>query len=189
MKKIIIKTVLPVAAFALLFAACKKKDDAQPVEQELITTLKFALTDTAGHTDTFVYRIENGFGSTSQGTVRIDTVKLRPLAHYASACLLLNEKATPAENTTEEILTERNVHLFLYQSTPATGAGSVSFTGGSRDFNNLPFNQTGTIVAGAAGSGTLVINLMHEPTDKNGTTPATSGGETDAEVQFPVVIQ
>lgn len=189
MKKQAFQVTIIISAITLAFAACKKKPTPVPDEQELITTMKLIVTDTAGNSQTFIYKIENGFGTTTAGITQIDTVRLAANATYTVATELYNEKASPVENTTEEILREQDEHLFLYQSTPATGAGSIAFSSGSKDENNLPFNQAITFRTEAAGSGMLQINLMHQPTNKNGATPAASGGETDAEAMYPVRIQ
>lgn len=189
MKKQIISAVILIALSATAFTACKKKEQPVPAEQEVITTMKLNVTDTANVTRTFIYKIENGFGNTSAGTVQIDTVKLQPNRTYTVTTTLYNEKANPVEDITEEVLAEKEAHLFLFISTPATGAGSIGFTNGSKDANNAPFNQTITFTTGSAGTGTLQVNLMHEPTNKSGLTTAASGGETDAEANFPVKIQ
>lgn len=175
--------------FAAAFSACNKKTTPKPVEQELITTVKLLVTDSSGFARTFIYKVENGIGSTTTGTIQIDTVTLVPNKTYYVTAELYNEKITPAENITEEVLDEKNAHLFLYQSVPASGAGSIIFSNGSKDGNNLPFNQTITFLSGNAGIGSLQVNLIHEPTNKNGVTPDLSGGETDAQAIYPVRIQ
>lgn len=188
MKKIVIIVVL-LALIATMFAACKKPDDPIVVEEELITTVKLNVTDSNNVTKTFIYKVENGFGSTTQGNVQIDTIMLQPGYLYSYSIEVLNESENPAEDITEEILEERDEHLFLFSSSPATGAGALMQNDGSKDNNNLPFNQTGKLQTGGAGHGMLTINLMHAPTDKNGTTPDASGGETDAQVTYHVMLQ
>ena len=80
-------------------------------------------------------------------------------------------------------------HLFVFQSAPATGAGSISFSNGSKDADGAPFNQTIDFTTDAMGSGQLTVTLKHEPTNKSATDPASAGGETDAQAIFPVTIQ
>src|SRR5690606_14714762 len=169
-----------ILAGALLAGACKKTDTPQPDEQELITTARLSLTS-GGVTQTFTYRVENGFNSSTPGTVIIDTIRVAPNTVYDMSIDMLNEKASPVDNITEEIVEEQDEHLFLYVSTPAAGAGSLAFSNGSKDANGAPFNRTGTITSGAAGSGTLVLSLIHAPTDKNGATTDACGGETDVQ--------
>jgi len=189
MKQTTIYAALLFITLGVTMSACKKEDSPKPVEQELITTMRLLVTDSMGFNATFTYKVENGFGGTTQGTVRIDTVKLAPGKNYFVTTELYNEKVSPAENITTEVIAESNEHLFLYQSTPSMGAGSLTFFNGSVDSNGKPFCQTIALTTGAAGNGQLQVNLMHAPTDKNGTTPNASGGETDAEAIFPVRIQ
>jgi hypothetical protein len=191
MKKTII-VAIAIALIATMFASCKKDDpvvDPVVTEEELITTMKLTVSDTSGGTWSFIYKVENGFGSSSQGTVQIDTIKLAPAKVYTYSIEVLNESENPVENITEEVLEEKDEHLFLIISNPASGAGSLASSEGSKDNQNLPFNQTGKFTAGAAGTGTLTISLLHEPTNKNGTTTAATGGSTDAEAVFPVMLQ
>ncbi len=188
------KSIFKMAAMALIataaFSSCKKGDDPVPVEQELITTIKLTLTNNANTSDmhTYTYKVENGFNSSTQGTIIADTLQLNANASYSTSLQVLNEKASPVENTTLEIIKEQTAHLFLFNSVPASGAGSVVFSNGNKDTNGKPFNLTGTLTAGAAGGGKLNLYLMHEPTNKNGTTPDEAGGETDVASTFPVHI-
>ena len=190
MKKVIY-SIFAIAVFTISFTACKKDEVTEPVvvEEELITTLKINVTDSNNNSQSFVYKIENGFGSTTQGTIVIDTVKLMPDYIYSYTLEVLNESEDPAEDVTEEVLSERDEHLFFLSSNPSTGMGSVVMSEGSKDSQNLPFNQSGKLTTGSAGSGYLTITLLHAPTDKNGNSTAATGGETDAEAIFPVVLQ
>ncbi|RYZ33913.1 MAG: hypothetical protein EOP49_35200 [Sphingobacteriales bacterium] len=169
--------------------SCTKPENPVPVEQELITTLRLNIKDAAGITQTFDYKIENGFGNSNQGTIDIDTVRLLPNSTYTVITQVLNEKESPAEDITQEVISENSDHLFLYLSNPATGAGSISATGGNLDNNMLPFNQAATLTTGPAGSGKFTVYLIHAPQDKSAASPAAAGGETDVEAAFPVMIQ
>lgn len=191
MKTQLLKTGAAVLFASLVFTACKKNDNnPAPDEQELITTIKLTLTNSSNATDvhTYTYKVENGFNSTSPGTVVADTLKLQAGVQYKSAIAVLNEKATPVADVTSEIIGEKDEHLFLYNSVPVTGAGSVMFSGGALDNNSKPFNLTGVLTGNTPGQGKLNLFLMHQPTDKTGTTPATSGGETDVAAVFPVMV-
>ncbi len=99
-----LKISLFVLAMVTLFAACKKDDNNIPIpdEQELITTMKLSVSNGSGFSQTFTYKVENGFGGTTPGTVQIDTVKLAPNSTYTVSVQLLNEKETPAEDTYRE---------------------------------------------------------------------------------------
>jgi hypothetical protein len=187
MKLYFIKTALFTTATIALFS-CQTGDDPVPVpvEQELVTTVKLIVTNSSGFNKTFTYKVENGFGSTTPGTVTKDEVILEPNKEYNLEVQLLNEKKTPVENITEEVISENNDHLFIYQATPA---GLLTFTNGSKDAANNPFNQRLTLTTTNAGSGELTVTLKHNPTNKNATTPDAAGGETDAEANFTVKVQ
>lgn len=188
MKKQIILASIAFSSLLLGATACNKTDNPEPDEQELITTAK--LTFTAGGTSqTFTYKVTNGFGSGTPGTVSIDTIRLAPNTDYAVSAQILNESATPVEDITTEILEKQLEHLFLYASTPASGAGSLTFSNGNKDSAGNQFNLTGTMRSGAAGSSSLDMYLMHAPTNKNAGTPTASGGETDVHAIFPVRLQ
>lgn len=191
MKNNIIKYATIATLAAVSFTSCKKDKVATPtpVEQELITTVKLVVTDGAGFNKTFVYKVENGFGSTSQGTITKDSVLLTPNKTYNVEVQLLNEKTSPATDETVEVKNENTEHLFMYQSSPASGAGSVAFRDGSKDDKGAAFNQAGKLKTDVAGNGTLTITLKHQPTNKAATTPDDAGGETDVEAIFNVKLQ
>lgn len=191
MKNNIIKYSTIVATAILSLTACNKEKVATPtpVEQELITTVKLVVTDGTGFNKTFVYKVENGFGSATQGTITKDSILLAPNKTYNVEVLLLNEKATPSTDETAEVKEENTEHLFLYQSAPASGAGSIVFSDGSKDDNGNAFNQTGKLKTDAAGNGTLTITLKHQPTNKAASSPDAAGGETDVEANFNVKLQ
>lgn len=191
MKKQITIISAAMLLLASLLTACSKDKvtNPAPVEQELITTLSLHISDsTIGFQKHFSYRVENGFG-TGSGNIEIDTVKLEPNHTYNVIVSIANEQTSPAEDVTGEVINENTEHLFLYNSSPLSGAGSISTSDGSKDDNGKPFNQTINFTTGASGNGSLIVTLKHQPTNKDAGTIAGSGGETDAEATFPVVIQ
>lgn len=191
MKNTFVKFVALTFLAATTFAACKKVDNETapvPEEQELITTVKLLLTDGSGNTKTYAYKVENGFGD-NPGTVSVDTLVLEPNKSYDAEVLVLNEKENPAEDITEEVLAENEEHLFVFESAPATGNGSVAMADGSKDAAGKAFNQKIKLTASTTGKGGLTVTLKHLPTNKAATTASAAGGETDAEAIFPVKIQ
>lgn len=177
----------------VLFSACSKSDDdiiENPGvnEEELITTVNLIITNNSGFNQTFTYKVDNGIGSSDPTPPVIDDVMLDANTIYNVELQILNEAESPAENVTEEILEENLAHLFLFESAPASGAGSITFSNGNTDDNGEPLNQTLIFTTDAAGDGQLTVTLKHEPVDKNATTPASAGGETDAQAIFPVKL-
>lgn len=177
-------------AFLFLLSSCSKDDTPQPEEQELITTIRLIVTDSAGTARTFNYRVENGFGSTAPGSVDVDSMILPAnlVNDYLVEVRVLNESATPVDDVTDEIVQERDEHLFLFAPTPS-GSSTIGIANGSTDNNGRPFNQTIRLSTISGGSGTLTVTLLHAPTNKNGQTPAEAAGETDAEAVFPFRIE
>ncbi len=192
MKSNIIKFSFITVLATLSFTACKKDKvtTPEPVEQELITTVRLKVTKLDDMSiKTFTYKVENGFGSTTQGTVTIDSIILSANKEYNVEVELLNEKENPAEDVTKEVKEESNEHLFIYQSNPTTGNGSIGFGMGNKDGNGNPLNQTIKFLTAGAGKGAITVTLKHEPTNKAATTPDAAGGETDVEATFPVRLQ
>jgi hypothetical protein len=127
----------------LTIAACNRDDTPAPVEQELITTIRLIVKDSAGTARTFDYRVQNGFGSTSPGSIRVDSVVLPASpAHFNVEVRVLNESAQPAEDITDEIIAERDDHLFIVHATAEAGSSPIAFGSGSTDNAGRPFNQT-----------------------------------------------
>jgi hypothetical protein len=188
MKKSIYSIATLFAAAVLLASSCKPGDEPNPEEGELITSVYVRLTATNGFDSTFIYKVQNGFGSTNPGLIRADTLALPEASNFDVSLVVLNENKTPHEDVTGEINTEKNKHVFLYNSEPVSGPGSVAFSDGSRDDNNNAYNLTGRLTTGAAGTGRLRIFLVHEPLNKTGTTPQATGGETEVEAVFPVML-
>lgn len=180
-----------VFAFATLFTACKKDKVEHPDahEHELITTVKLVVTNSDGFNQTFSYKVEHGFETPTPGQITKDALVLAPNTTYDVEINLLDEHEEPGENVTAEVISESEHHLFLYESDPASGAGSIAFSGGSLDTDGKPFNQKIKFTTGDAGTGKLTAILKHVPTDKTATTSAAAGGETDMEAVFDVQIK
>lgn len=184
MKKVIFASIFAVSVVS--FSSCKKDKPAPvPDEQELITTLKIRLNDSAGFDQTFQYKILNGY-NTSSPTVQIDTLKIPSGKKYHATLTVLNESKAPTEDITQEILEKSDEHLFVFLSTPSD---VLTVSNGNKDSKGAALNQEFTLSSGTANSGTFRISLMHQPTNKNGTTPQSAGGETDLEASFPFLVQ
>lgn len=185
------KQVIATVIFSSVIAAgCKKPiDNPQPEEQELITTLRLIVTNDSGFNKVFDYKVDNGFGGSVQGSVKVDDIVLSPDTKYNVEVNVLDESKNPVDDITEEVISESHHHLFIFESEPVTGAGSVVVSDGCKDDEGHPFNQKVTFTTGSAGTGKLTVTLKHEPTNKNAATADEAGGETDALAPFPVKIQ
>ncbi|WP_407557241.1 type 1 periplasmic binding fold superfamily protein [Winogradskyella sp. 4-2091] len=186
-----IKSVKTIKLLALLlitsiaFVSCSNDDDDHDDhdhEEELITTVTYELTN---GTDivTLVYQDLDGEGgadgnTTVSGPLTANTV-------YSATIELLNETENPAEDITEEVEAEGDEHEFFYTSS----ISDVTITKLDEDSDGNPVGIVTTFVTGDAGSGSLTIELIHEPTKPNDGTSASAGGSTDVDVTFPIEVQ
>lgn len=174
MKKIVFLLPL-VGIVALSFFACKPDDHDH---EELITTVKLHFIKN-GVTQTFSFKDLDGAGSGSGGVS--DTIRIESDTMYQLNIEVLNESETPAEDITPEILAEATDHQFFYTITGANATHSYNDT----DANGRPVGLRNTITTGALSTGTLRVNLKHQPGIKDGNQ---SSGESDIDVNFVLII-
>ena len=108
---------------------------------------------------------------------------------YSGTVSFLNEIANPVDNITEEVAEEAEDHQVFYQITNNLG----TFTYTDMDTDGKPIGLTFTFTTNNTGTGSLVVTLKHLP-NKSATGVSSgditnAGGETDATVTFPVVVQ
>lgn len=178
---------------ATIITACKKdKDDpvapTPPVnEEELITTLRLHLHSAGGAEHKILEFVDADGDGGNAPVITADPLSIDSI--YTVTIEVLNESESPAEDITEEIEEESDVHQFFFEVSGANA--TVAYT--DADDNGLPIGLNTLWTIGAASNGTVVVTLRHEP-DK--TAPGVSGGditnaggETDIEVTFPLVIE
>jgi len=170
-------------------SACKKEQETPtvPNEEEVITTLTYTLTPTAGGTPVvFSFKDLDGDGGNDPVIVHAD---LKANTEYMGVIELLNEQETPAEDITAEIKEEDDEHQFFYQN----DISGLHVHYMDQDDNGKPVGLKTHVVTGAQGSGVLTVTLRHQP-DKSASGVsdgeiANAGGETDIEVTFNVNVQ
>lgn len=169
-----------------LFSTSCSNDDAPVNEEEVITTVTTTLVG-GGQTITLTSRDLDGDGPNAP----VVTVSGNLVAGttYIGSTTFLNELANPAEDITAEVEEEGADHQIFYQLAPSTG--TITYT--DTDANGKPIGLDFTLVAGTSGTtGTLTVTLRHLP-NKSASGVATgditnAGGNTDAEVSFPVTV-
>lgn len=170
----------------LAFATFSCGDDEEPEienEEEVITTMIYTLTSTAGNA---VFRFEDLDGDGAMEPT-ITNATLAANTTYQGTLEFLNESETPAEDITEEVAEEDLEHQVFFQSSVV----SVAYADEDPDGN--PLGLASTLTTGDAASGNLTITLRHEP-DKTAAGVsdgdiANAGGETDIAVTFTVDVQ
>lgn len=186
MKKISLLFVLGMVSI-LSVTSCKKDDPIIENEEEVITTLTYALApDGGGASVVLSFKDLDGDGGNAPviigGTLAANTT-------YTGALTLLNETETPAESITAEVLEEAVDHQFFF----ASSISGVSVAYDDVDPNGKPLGLATTLTTGAEGSGTISVTLRHEPNKSASGVSAgditNAGGETDIEVTFNVEIQ
>ncbi len=164
-------------------------DDPEPInEEELITTIILTFTPTGGG-DPAVFQFKDPDGAGGAAPV-LTSDTLAPATTYSATLSLLNESVDPAEDIGAEVEEEGEAHQFFFQ----VSAGlELLFTYEDQDAGGNPLGLKTNWTSAAASIGTLKVILRHEP-DKNaagvsGGDITNAGGETDVEVEWPVVIQ
>lgn len=168
---------------ATLFTQCKDSGDEVEAddENELITSVTLTFTEVGtGAVTKFSYKDPDGDGGNA--ATQFDTISLKANTSYTLTPEFLDESKTPVEDITEEIQEKAYEHLLIYTPSPSS---LLTYTYGDKDANNYPIGLTGTAATGVAGTGTLKVQLRHQPNVKNGT--ATPGSD-DVNLDFNLKI-
>ena len=171
----------------LLAGKCKRPDPIVPNEEELITTMIYALTPAdTGPPVLLSFRDLDGEGGNPPV---YSSAALRQNAGYAGRIILLNESVSPADTISREVLDEGTAHQFFFSSS----IPSLNIEYADRDASGRPIGLRSIVSTGLAGAGKLTITLRHQP-NKGASGVAegniqNAGGETDIEVNFDVAVE
>lgn len=180
------KSVWFVLAVALLAGACKKSEtNVAPIDDnEAITTAILSLTNAANAQEVVTATVEN---LNVQANFTNAQLKLKANTTYSGSVQLYDKTKTPTLNVSQEVSDERNEHLFAY--TPSA-ASLLTVTITDKDTNPAPgpypVGLQFSLKTGPAATGSLKVQLRHQPNAKNGTA---APGSDDLNTDFPVVIQ
>lgn len=192
MRKVSFKSImLALGALSLVVVGCKKDavkpaDDHEHNDGELITTLelKFSGKGVVNDDTTFVVTFDDPDGDGGNAPIKLDQINLLKNTDYSVELTLLDKSKTPYDTISNEVLEEADDHLFFYSSNPVNLL-NITITDKDSKNRNLGLRsnwRTNT----AAGSGKVKVKLMHQPGVKDGKSEV---GDTDVEVEFPVVIK
>lgn len=213
--KTLIKSTFFLGILAMLLnTSCRKKKNEPtpenppetPNTQEVITTFKILLTDSASNTIyTYFYKDPDGDGGqsgfygpgTNTTSTQTDSIlTLTANTTYFAEILLLDETKNPIDTISKEVEEEGADHMFFFNSTNPSGspygltlAGSgIKITYTDLD-NGSPQRGIGLKsrwrTYGIAAKSPLNIILKHQPGVKDGTI---SPGDTDIDINFKITI-
>ena len=165
---------------------CNKETPAAEDENELITTVRLKFTQQGSAVQTFEFRDIDGDGGMAPS--KFDRVTLRPNTTYTLTVEFLDESKTPTDDITQEIKKEQDEHLVVFTPAPAN---LLTYTYGDKDSKGFNVGLTGTAKTAAAGTGTLRVQLRHQPpvgevATKNGNP---GPGSDDVNLNFNLTVQ
>ncbi len=173
--------------FVALFTSCSDNDDpVVVVEQELITNVNVIFTNAADAMDVVTLR-----AISADGIVAPTLTVSGPFtagATYNAEITITDEVNN--ENILTEIVEEKDEHFFVYDQSGVAFTMMRAATDEVRGDGELLGLRT-TWTAGTAASGTITMQLIHEPTtvDDAGGFGSASGGEFDINNTWDVTIQ
>lgn len=174
----------------LLIASCKK-DDKKPDdhhhdhENELITTvqLNFSGKGISGNDTTFIVSFDDPDGTGGNKPTAFDTIRFAANKTYTCDLILLDKSKNPVDTISNEVKEEADEHLFFF--TPSN-SDALSVTINDKDSKGRNLGLKTSWVTKKATNGTVKVRLMHQPGVKDGTS---ANGDTDVEIDFPLVIK
>lgn len=207
-----VQLIILITALFLFNASCKKKNNIPEVpeppgnEEELITTFKVELTDSAtGTKKTYQFRDPDGDGGQApyygpDKNSQSDSVMVLQAGHsYSVQIIMLDESKNPVVTVSEEVKNEGVDHMLFYNqganNTVNANPLTVSLANGmliryldldegnpKRPLGLHTWWRTGNTAAKMP----LNITLRHQPGVKDGTY---APGESDVSVNFKVEVQ
>ena len=182
------KKYLPILCAVLLFTSCKK-DELEPTDDnELVTRVQLTFTDVTSKAS-LTYTFQDKDGDPNTAPEKFDKIVLKKGATYTLSVGVYDDTKSPAEDISEEIEEESDVHLFVFKTTPV---GLLSHKIKDLDKKGLGIGLKSEVKSQfAAGNGKFQLILKHQPpvngkATKNGSEEA---GSTDLDVEFPVSIK
>lgn len=168
---------------AVLAVSCKKA--AAPkneTEHTAINGVELIFRQGATVMETAVAEDPDGDGGNPP--TRIDPIDLKAGQTYAAAVFIKNISNGVVKDVTAEIQLQGKEHEFYYIPTGV----NLTVTKTDKDVNGFPLGIQSSWITNTAGSGSILVKLMHKPLIK-GPNDDPSKGHTDVQISFPVRIQ
>jgi hypothetical protein len=168
--------------------ACKK--DEQSVsppapENEFLTTVRLVAINTADPSDVQTASItDTTLIPNPPDSIDHHNLTLQANSSYSVSVLFLDETKKPAGDVTADIYDRRNYHLLCF--TPAGANLTVQRTDKDTNVPALEIGLQDLFTTGATSTGTLNVQLRHQPNAKNG---SCDPGSSDADVDFDITVK
>ena len=173
-------------AIPFLYFSCNDDDDTpEPIiEEEVITTMTVTLVNHQNGNDVVTMQTQDLDGDGPNEPVITVSGPLSAGTSYSGSIQWLNEMEDPAEDITEEILEEDDEHQVFFSASGVV----MEFVYMDFDGDGNPLGTQFVLAPLGAGSGSVTITLVHEPTKPNDGLD-TAGGEIDIQTTFSVTVQ
>ena len=170
----------------ILFSQCTTEEPEPENEEELITTLEMIFEPASGG-EAVIFSIYDEDGDGPIPPVYTNGI-LAANTSYNVEIEVRNDIEN--EDITEEVSEEALEHQFFFQ---ISNGLNLNFAYNDADDNGNPIGIESTFTAGDGSSGSLTVELRHEPNKSaEGAVdgdPTNVGGETDIQATFDVVIE
>lgn len=187
------KTMKTIKLFAiailatLTFTACSDDDDPIAVNpEEVITDFSVIFTNVSDATDRVTLTAVSADGIVAP-TLNVDGTFASGATYDATLTIVDNVNG---ENILEEVIEEAEEHFFVY-SVNGVALSMVRADNDVQDSNGISIGVFTNWTANAPGTGTLTVQLVHEPGSvvDDGSFGSATGGEFDVNNTWNVEIQ
>jgi hypothetical protein len=167
----------------LVAGSCKKASDPNDeTEHEAINAIDLVFKQSGTTIATFTAEDPDGDGGNPPS--RIDRITLKSGQTYSMETVLRNIVNGTSKVVNSSISSQSDHHELYY----IPSGVNVAITKTDKDVNGYPVGFYSSWSATTAGTGTLLMKLMHKPRIK-GPNDDPSKGHSDIEISFPISIQ